>query len=180
MVLHGNSQMSYAAIVVIIIYVVWFAATIANQFHSRCPVWLRAVNIFGLIPIWTFFAPNPGMTDYYLLYRDRLPDGSFDNWKKIELKSSENGFRLALWNPTKRKHKALSDLVSAVAEFVKDHGAEAVFVSVPYILILNFITSRPHSLGTDGTQFMILEHSGFSGEPERSRVLVMSRIHRLH
>jgi hypothetical protein len=50
---------------------------------------------------------------------------------------------------------------------------------VPYILILNFITSRPHSLGTDATQFMVLEHSGFSGEPERSRVLVMSGIHRL-
>ncbi|MGH9638151.1 MAG: hypothetical protein ACRD72_25220, partial [Candidatus Angelobacter sp.] len=83
-------------------------------------------------------------------------------------------------NPTKRKHKALSDLVSALIKFVKDGGAEAVFVSVPYILILSFVTSRPHSIGTDGTQFMVLEHSGFSDEPERSRVLVMSGIHRLH
>lgn len=180
MVLHGNSQMSHAAIVVVILYAVWCAATIANQFHSWRPVWLKAVNIFGLIPIWTFFAPNPGMTDFYLLYRDRLPDGSLDNWKKIELKGSENGFRVALWNPTKRKHKALSDLVCALIEFVKDRGTEAVSVSVPYILILNFITSRPHSLGTDGAQFMVLEHSGFSGEPNRSRVVLMSGIHRLH
>lgn len=172
--------MSYAAIVVVIIYVVWGAATIANQFHSWCPMWLRALDIFGLIPVWTFFAPNPGMTDYYLLYRDRLPDGSFDNWKKIELKGSENGFRLALWNPTKRKHKALSDLVCSLIAVVNHRGVEAVFVSVPYILILNFITSRPHSLGTDCTQFMVLEHSGFSGEQERSRVLMMSGIHRLH
>jgi hypothetical protein len=171
---------SYAAILVVIIYVVWGAATIANQFHSWGATWLRAVDIFGLIPIWTFFAPNPGMSDYYLLYRDRLPDGSFDNWRKIELKESENGFRLALWNPTKRKHKALSDIVSSLVSLAKDGRTEALIVTVPYILILNFITSRPHSLGTNGTQFMVLEHGGFSGEREHSRVLVMSGIHRLH
>ena len=172
--------MSYAAIVVVIIYVVWVAATIANQFHSWYPTWLRAVDVFGLIPIWTFFAPNPGMTDYYLLYRDRLPDGSFDNWRKVEFKESENGFRLALWNPTKRKHKALSDMVSSLIRLANRRRSEALIVTVPYILILNFITSRPHSLGTNGTQFMVLEHGGFSGEPERSRVLVLSAIHRLH
>jgi hypothetical protein len=172
--------MSAAAIVVITIYALWGVATIVNQFHSRRPRWLNAVNIFGLIPVWTFFAPNPGMTDYYLLYRDRLADGSLDNWRKIELKGSENGFRLALWNPTKRKQKALTDLVSSLIDFVRRCGSDAVFVTVPYILILNFITSRSHTLGTDGTQFMVLEHSGFSDEPERSRVLVISRIHQLH
>jgi len=172
--------MSYVAIVVVIIYVVWSAATIANQFHSWCPTWLRALNVFGLIPIWTFFAPNPGMTDYYLLYRDRLPDGSFDNWRKVELKKSENSFRLALWNPTKRKHKALSDMINSLSRLANYRGGEALIITVPYILILNFIISRPHSLGTNGTQFMILEHSGFSDEPERSRVLLVSGIHRLH
>jgi hypothetical protein len=176
--------MSHASIVVIVIYVVWGAATIANQFHRWCPAWLRAVDIFGLIPIWTFFAPNPGMTDYYLLYRDRLPDGSFDNWRKVDLKQSENGLLLALWNPMKRKHKALTDMVSVLIRLANHTRAnhtriEALIATVPYILILNFITSCPHSLGTTGTQFMVLEHGGFSGEPERSRVLVMSRIHSL-
>jgi hypothetical protein len=171
--------MSYAAIVVVLMYVVWGAATIANQFHSWCPTWLRAVDVFGLIPVWTFFAPNPGMTDYYLLYRDRLPDGSFDNWRKVELKQSENGVRLALWNPTKRRHKALSDIVSSLLTLANRREREALIVTVPYLLILNFITSRPHSLGTNGTQFMVLEHGGFADEPERSRVLVMSGVHRL-
>jgi hypothetical protein len=171
---------SYAAIVLATIYVVWIAATIVNQFHSWCPTWLRAVDVFGLIPVWTFFAPNPGMTDYYLLYRDRLPDGSFDNWRKVDLKRSENGFRLALWNPTKRKHKALSDMVSSLTALAQQRGSQGLIASVPYVLILNYIASRPHSLGSNGTQFMVLEHSGFSNEPERSRVLVLSGIHRLH
>jgi hypothetical protein len=172
--------MSHLSIVVVVIYVVWGAATIANQFHRWCPGWLRALDIFGLIPIWTFFAPNPGMTDYYLLYRDRLPDGSLDNWRKADLKASENGLRLALWNPTKRKQKALTDLVSVLIRLANNHRRiEPLIATVPYILILNFITSCPHSLGTTGTQFMVLEHGGFSGEPERSRVLVMSGIHRL-
>jgi hypothetical protein len=172
--------MSFSAVVVIVIYVLWGVATIVNQFHSWCPKWLRAVDIFGLIPVWTFFAPNPGMTDYYLLYRDRLPDGSLDNWKKIELKGAENGFRVALWNPTKRKQKALSDLFTSLIEFVRHGGIDAAVVSVPYILILNFITARSHTLGTGGTQFMVLEHGGFANQPERSRVLLMSKIHRLH
>ncbi|HEU4679969.1 MAG TPA: hypothetical protein VFS35_10640 [Terrimicrobiaceae bacterium] len=171
--------MSYPAIVVIIIYVAWGAATIANQFHSWCPVWLRSLDIFGLVPVWTFFAPNPGMTDYYLLYRDRLPDGSFDNWRKVDLKEAENGFRLAFWNPAKRKHKALSDIVSSLVRLAKHRQSETLIVSVPYLLILNLVTSRPHSLGANGTQFMVLEHGGFSGEPERSRVIVMSAIHGL-
>jgi hypothetical protein len=162
------------------LYVVWGAATVANQFHSWCPAWLRAADVFGLIPVWTFFAPNPGMTDYYLLYRDRLPGGSFDNWRKVELKPSENSVRLALWNPMKRKHKAVSDIVSALIRLANHQDNEGLIATVPYILVLNFITSRPHSLGTTGTQFMVLEHDGFSGEPERSRVLVMSAVHRIH
>lgn len=171
--------MSHASIVITLIYVVWGAATVANQFHRWCPAWLRAVDVLGLIPIWTFFAPNPGMTDYHLLYRDRLPDGSFDNWRKVDLKQSENGLRLALWNPTKRKHKALTDVVSVLTRVANQARLEALVATVPYILILNFITCCPHSLGTTGTQFMVLEHGGFSGEPEQTRVLVMSGIHRL-
>lgn len=172
--------MSDVAIVVVILYVVWVAATAANQFHSWCPTWLRALDIFGLIPVWTFFAPNPGMTDYYLLYRDCLLDGSFDNWRKVELKPSENGLRLAIWNPAKRKQKAFSDMVSALIRLANERKVEALIVTVPYILILNFITSRPHSLGANSTQFMVMEHGGFSRDPERSRVLMMSGIHRLH
>lgn len=171
--------MSHAGIVVVVLYVVWGAATVANQFYRWCPAWLRALDIFGLLPVWTFFAPNPGMTDFYLLYRDRLPDGSLDNWKKVDLKRSENGLRLALWNPAKRRQKALSDLISMLARLAHHRGPEALMATVTYVLILNFITSCEHSLGTTGTQFMVLEHGGFSGEPERSRVLVMSRIHRL-
>jgi hypothetical protein len=68
----------------------------------------------------------------------------------------------------------------ALIRLAKHREGEGLIATVPYILILNFITSRPHSLGADGTQFMVLEHGGFTGEPERSRVLVMSGIHRLH
>ena len=118
--------------------------------------------MLGLIPIWTFFAPNPGMTDYYLLYRDRLPDGSLDNWRKVDLKKSENGLRLALWNPTKRKHKALTDMVSALTRVANHRAIEALIVTVPYILILNFITSLSalarddrHTIHGFGTRWLL-------------------------
>lgn len=171
--------MSIPAVVVVGVYIIWVSATVAYQFHSWCPKWLKMLNIFGLIPIWTFFAPNPGMTDFYLLYRDRLADGSLDNWRNLQLKDSANGARLALWNPTKRKHKALSDLVNSLAEFVTLRGGDNIFVSVPYILILGVVTARPHSLGTSATQFLLLEHNGFVTMPQGSRVLVLSQFHRL-
>jgi hypothetical protein len=74
----------------------------------------------------------------------------------------------------------VSDIVSALIRLANHQDNEGLIATVPYILVLNFITSRPHSLGTTGTQFMVLEHDGFSGEPERSRVLVMSAVHRIH
>jgi hypothetical protein len=171
-------EMSTTAIVVIAVYAAWLAATIAHQFHSHCPGWVKRLNVAGLLPIWTFFAPHPGMTDYYLLYRDRLPDGMLDNWRGIELKGRENGGRLAIWNPTKRKHKALTDLVSAIAQFVVRHGEARVIATVPYILILNYVSSQPHSLGSEATQFLILESSGYSRDLGDTRVLMLSQFHR--
>jgi hypothetical protein len=172
--------MSSIAGFIIAVYALWVLATIANQFHSWCPRWLRVIDIFGLIPVWTFFAPNPGMTDYYLLYRDRMPDGSMNNWKKVELKGSENGLSLALWNPTKRRQKALSDLLTSSVELFRERDFDVVSASVPYLLLLNFITSRPHALGTSCTQFMVMEHDGFAGDPSRSRVLLLSKLHRVN
>jgi hypothetical protein len=170
--------MSAAAAAVVVLYAAWVAATIANQFPTRCPARLRAADVFGLLPVWTFFAPHPGTTDYYLLYRDRLRDGSLDPWREVELKPAENGLRLALWNPGKRRHKAVSDVVGALLRSRGRHG-EGLVVTVPYILVLNAVTARPHAPGATGTQFMIMEHGGFAAGPERSRVLVLSAIHGL-
>jgi hypothetical protein len=170
---------SFIADFIIAIYTLWILATVANQFHTWCPKWLRAIDIFGLIPVWTFFAPNPGMTDYYLLYRDRMPDGSMGNWKKIVLRGSDNGLWQALWNPTKRRQKALSDLLTSSIELFRNRDIDAVAASVPYILLLNFVDSQPHALGTFCTQFMVMEHDGFGEKPERSRVLLLSKLHRV-
>ena len=170
--------MSTAAAAVGALYATWVAATVANQFPDRCPAWLRSADVFGLVPVWTFFAPNPGTTDYYLLYRDRLPDGSLDPWRKVELKPAENGLRLALWNPAKRRHKALSDVVGALLR-TRGRPADGLVVTVPYLLVLNAVTARPHAPGATGTQFMIMEHGGFAAGPERSRVLVLSGVHGL-
>lgn len=165
-------------IAVIVFFSVWLILTVVNQFHEKRPAWLKSLDIFGLIPIWTFFAPNPGMTDYHLLYRDRLPDGTLGQWKEVRLQT-RTGTLSAVWGPDRRRNKTLSDLVSATIQLARTNGQKGIPVSIPYLLLLNYITSLPHSLAADSTQFMVMEHEGYHESPDPSRVLMLSGMHRL-
>jgi hypothetical protein len=157
----------------------WLVATLVNQFHhKRLAQQLKSFDIFGLVPIWTFFAPRPGMTDYYLLYRDRFPDGTLGHWKEAHLQN-RNGLSVSVWNPDKRRGKVLSDVVAALVQLAVSPSASVIPVSIPYLLLLNYITSLPHSLAAQATQFMIMEHDGFHNSPERSRVVMLSSVHTL-
>src|SRR5581483_6746809 len=53
--------------------------------HLPLP-WGRSLNArdrLAIIPHWTFFAPNPGTSDFHLLARDRLAGGGFSAWKEV-------------------------------------------------------------------------------------------------
>ena len=53
----------------------WAMLSALNQFgHGRLIRPVKQRDLFSLIPIWTFFAPRPGITDFNLVYRDRSPD----------------------------------------------------------------------------------------------------------
>ena len=162
----------------IVFFSIWLALTVVNQFHEKRPSWLVSMDIFGLVPIWTFFAPNPGMTDYYLLYRDRLPGGTLGSWKHIRLQH-RTSLLSAIWGPDRRRNKALSDLVAAAVQLVMTAGQKGIHVSIPYLLLLNYITSLPHSMAAEATQFMILENDGFIESANPSRVLMLSGMHSL-
>src|SRR5439155_1736988 len=99
------------------------------------------------------FAPNPGVSDHYLLFRDRLVTGSVTCWREIALSDRRRWWR-AVWHPHRRRRKALMDLVSALAQMgVKDN---ALTLSVPYLLLLDLVSRHEHSPLSAATQFTIL------------------------
>ena len=53
----------------------WLLVSIPHQLGNRYGAWVKRINLFALIPGWTFFAPTPGTSDYRFVFRDRVADG---------------------------------------------------------------------------------------------------------
>src|ERR1700733_2744664 len=138
----------------------WFCATVLKQFSAT--LLSRIVrNDFGLIPSWTFFAPNPGRSDVRLVYRDRSIKGVPTEW----LESCQKPFRSRLrfvWNPEKFKEKALVDLALLLSRTVKVCGdqPEMAMLMWPFLVLLDKSLSEPRSAGNADRQFAILASEG--------------------
>lgn len=169
------------AVFVISILTLWLTLSVIFQFHpSFNPSWFSAIvrhDLFGLLPRWTFFAPNPGTSDYHLLYRDQLEDGNLIGWVEIPMVEERKPFSF-IWNPEKRSKKILLDVtMSLIEEKDRLKGKNALMLSLPYLILLNVVVH--HGRKTCGTrcqrQFILVEK--FCGsEP---RILLISAFHPL-
>lgn len=127
---------------------------------------LMYINRFNILPIYTFFSPNPGKVDSHLLYRDNLVNQDNTDWKEVVtiVKRPSHHF---IWNPNKRVNKlvidALSELRSINNECIKKEIKKEDFdiflqVNRGYIALLNFVSNlekiSPHSVAR---QFFIVD-----------------------
>jgi hypothetical protein len=165
---------------------VWFVLSAAGQFSYRRIELLRRWDCFSLIPIWTFFAPNPGHTDYHLIYRDRSADGKLGVWTEIPLIARRRWFT-ALWNPQKRGKKIVSDVLNSFGVFFEHHenarlprdeALQLVMLTTPYLIVLNLVSAVPRTLGVQARQFAVVERFGFVSNQPPEPVFV-SPFHRL-
>jgi hypothetical protein len=122
-----------------------------------------AVDLFGLTPYWFFFAPLPGTADFYLLYRDRLPDGLVTPWKAIP-NPMPTGPLACLWQPDRLAAKAMADLGTEIST-ASSGPAGSRRLSVEYVAALNHVLSQPHAPGAAATQFLVMSARGHP--PER-------------
>lgn len=129
-----------------IVFGLWFTLSIPGQFESRLARRIRRKDIFGLIPTWTFFAPNPGTSDYHLIYRD-FENEVLGAWKEIPFVFGRTWYNW-LWNPLKRRSKVLSDCVSSIGRSIRDSDqdqakiAAGLPLTVPYMLLLNSVIQK--------------------------------------
>jgi hypothetical protein len=153
-----------------VIFIGWGAVSIVNQFStvlrserfSRFIRRMKRHDYFSLIPIWTFFAPNPGTRDFNILYRHKLGNGSYTLWR--QLVDNDPPVTAVVWNPTKRKKKAILDLAMFLCRSLptkpEDEKIRGLFLTVPYLGLAGAVSSTAAVPMSDGVQFMILLSHG--------------------
>ncbi|SDK49484.1 hypothetical protein SAMN04487820_108249 [Actinopolyspora mzabensis] len=158
----------------------WFVGTILCQDPFRREDRIRRLDQFNLLfPDWRFFAPNPGIHDYHLLYRDTLPSGEVTSWSEIGHIEERKPHHI-VWHPHRRLEKTLFDIVAEILRFSGESEAKRdMALTVPYLTLLNYITHRyPHAPNARSTQFLVAASGGYELSEEPT-MLFLSESHRL-
>src|ERR1041385_2055650 len=132
-----------------LIFGIWLIASSINQFEWKFWSNVRALDCFGLLPKWTFFAPHPGTTDVRIVYRDLLKNGNQGPWVEFPSTPYRPALVRMFWNPEKLENKAVFDLVQELGReysMCKAHP-KAALVSISYIQLLDPIMKRARNAG---------------------------------
>ncbi len=151
---------------IIVLLAVWLLASTLAQLPWRWCQAVRQWDVFGLIPSFSFFAPNPASSDCHLLYRHMLRDGSFTQWTDA-FTWCPVPWRF-LWNPDRRAEKSISDATSGLASRTDAIG---VRFAVSYLLLLNYVSALPRSINAVGVQFALMGSSGYSNRDPFARFI---------
>jgi len=133
-----------------------------------------------MLPEWRFFAPNPPNHDYLLLRRFQDLDGSIHGTDVTHFRPA--GRRRFIWNPEGRRQKMFRDLVEVLQAASSSHEnqvevapvSDGVQITDPYILLLNYATTRTDHAPGRHVQFGVLRQVP-GADPELS---ILSRWHR--
>jgi hypothetical protein len=134
----------------------WLAASTIEQLRHPRLQHFRKFDVFGLVPVWTFFAPNPGSGDFFVVYRDELYAGSRTIWREVATPQSK-GPTASIWHPDRRLNKALFDVGQSLMLDVSRCKGDEIQLSLAYLSLLTHVCSNaPHEPSATATQFMLL------------------------
>ncbi len=150
-------------------FALWAIASLA-ALVPRFTSWLRDHDLVGLLPQWKFFAPIPGRGDFYLLYRDIYAE-DMTGWTELPLGGERRWWNF-LWNPRRRERKAVFDAARELPLYLTPEEKDAVHVSVPYLLMLSYVSAQPRTLPPLRTQFLLM-YGEAGGAPEVSMLSYM-------
>lgn len=164
-------------IAIISFFSVWLVATVINQFNYNWVRVLREIDIFHILPRWTFFAPNPGTSDYHILFRQMDDDNNISEFHEVPVYGKKKFFTF-LWNPQKRAKKSLIDLSVDMKRLVSINrlNPENIKLSFNYIAFLNFYNNEVLNPNTKYIQFAVMVTTGYI-EYEDPYLLICSEFH---
>jgi hypothetical protein len=162
-------------VAVVAFFVAWFVATVIKQFRGRAARAVQRCDRCSLVPQWTFFAPNPGRSDLHVLYRDVLADSTVTGWSELALAVPRSRWT-TLWNPQKRRRKAVSDAASALAIVPKELVGPELMVSDPYVMLLALVVAANGRPDARFREFVIVatDSTAATAQP---RVRLKSALH---
>jgi hypothetical protein len=164
--------------VLIALLEIWLILTILAQSpRFKWIRWFQDRDYLALIPNWSFFAPNPGMGDFHLFYRDKLFDGQLTLWQDVAF--SNGSLLQSIWNPDKRRRKAITNACLLLIQMAsgKPKG-EMLFVSMPYLLILRYIKTLLPNNSSHARQFLIAQTYGYYNSSQEPKILFISQFHK--
>jgi hypothetical protein len=139
--------------------------------------WLKRYDACAYIPAWTFFAPNPGVNDTRVLWREQLLDGTVGPWH--EMVPPQSGLLRAVWNPTKRARKAVTDCGPMVVRMISRNKTSALpMLGLPYLMIVQHMASLHGSPIGLARQFTVVSTQGSDTDDGLFELLFISHWHR--
>lgn len=173
---------------IVVFLALWTALSVLNQFSTtsfrRKPrsrgaqiiYRVKMLDVFSLLPIWTFFAPTPGTNDHNILFRDELVDGTLTPWHSVC--ENATSWTCVVWNPRKRLKKALLDmshglLRTAYRTVKSKRDPRRMLLTLPYIGLARKVSSFKRGPFSKRTQFMISISDGYKSA-EEPKILYIS------
>jgi hypothetical protein len=138
---------------------------------------VKAWDPFSYIPTWTFFAPDPGVTDARLLWREQLVDGTVGPWHEAE--PPPGGARRAVWNPRKRARKAISGCSLRLARAGCSADDDLAVLDLAYLMLAQHVVALPASPLSAARQFALVRTRDADDEDGLFELEFVSRWHPL-
>lgn len=157
------------------VFVAWWSVSACNQIHSgRWIWWLRRNVLFGLLPLWTFFAPNPTRADARLVWRAGNGE-DWSSWQEVHFGFAPSRSRWLL-NPSLILNKTIADLVDSVIRLRPERDDRRRLLGSGYMMLLALALNECNKTGCESVQFAIARTS--RGHPARKvAIAFLSEVH---
>ena len=154
---------------------VWFTAAAIGQVRVQAIQRWRRLDIFGLIPMWWFFAPTPLTSDLVIVTRDRDNSGAVSAWTELRVGGDRNWLSF-VWNPGRRDRKAAFDLTIALlaASGGDPRPNPVIQISIPYLGLVNYAVHLPLTNALEARQFAIIKE-----DADDAQAIFLSAWHRV-
>jgi hypothetical protein len=159
-----------------VVLALWALASLLAQMRVKILAPIRLADWGHLIPNWSFFAPRPARSDYYLCYCDIGTDGRISEWATLT-QLPRKSWLTAFWHPTRRETKAMLDAVRMLMR-LRGRRLPGLELSLPYLALLQYVDAAPHAIHTVATRFVLVARLA-TGLETTPKLIFKSKWHRL-
>ena len=149
--------MTLSAILLSALLGLWWLLSAIGQFSDRFMTKASRHDPLTLIPRWTFFAPEPGTSDFRIVVQSRHGGNEISDWEEVRFYDRAR-FRF-IFNPRKLIQKSMVDLVQGFFQII-GHEIERLgglrgvsMASTPYIGLAEYVEAHLDNCRTGSCEY---------------------------